>query len=155
MKRALILACAAAVTCVSGAASAIDTFGGPRPIQVVGLPELILGTAEFTALGRAGHYCRYLMTWESPYNQNDATICDVRERRTLLSPSCTTNRRGNVPTIALAGPETAVDTFCSGFDLLGQRIDTGDISLILASGGKYLTGIVIYPWGMALPVEIT
>lgn len=154
MKKALVLASIAAVTSVPGAASAIDTFAGPRPVRIAGLAGATLGTVEFAALGRMGDYCRYLMIWESPFNPNDVQLCDVRERRTLLHPSCIQNRLMNIPTITQAGPQTAVRTRCSGFDALGDHVDKGDLNLFLAAPDKQLTGIVIFPWGVALPVEI-
>jgi hypothetical protein len=155
MGKTLVAAIAAAVLGISGTAAAIDTLAGPRTIWVVGLGKLTLGSAELLALGRVGDDCRYLMTWESPYNPNEVLLCDLRERRTVLFPSCVANRSMDVPSIVRAGPDSGVRTRCSGFDPLGVAIDTGDVSLILASRGRGLEGIVIFPWGVALPVEIS
>ena len=152
MRNSVILAAVVATMAVPGTAAAIDTFAGPLPMRLVGL-DGSLGSVDFTARGRAGDYCRYLMTWESPYNPNDVQLCDVRERRTVDHPSCIENRRENIGSAVLAGPATPVNTLCSGFDNLGDRVDTGDISLLLGGRGA-LEGLVILPWGTAFSIEI-
>jgi hypothetical protein len=152
MRLKWIFAAAAAAASVSGSAAAIDTFAPP---QVMDLPGLrgSLGNVEFTALGRSGDHCRYLMEWESPFNANDVQLCEVFERRTVQYPSCIANRHKNLATVVQAGPLTTVPSYCSGFDNLGVRIDTGDITLLLA-GPDRLAGVVILPWGTAFSVEL-
>ncbi len=152
MSKSVMLAAVVATMAVPGAAAAIDTYAGPLPMRLVGL-DGSLGTVDFTAQGRTGDYCRYLMTWESPFNPNDVELCDVRERRTVDHPSCIENRHENIGSAVMAGPATPVNTLCSGFDNLGDRIDTGDISLLLGGRGA-LEGLVILPWGTAFSIEI-
>lgn len=151
MKRSLFLAAVTAAA-IPSAARAIDTLAGPYAIRIAGLGAS-MGTAELVALGVVGEDCRYLMTWESPFNPNEVELCDVRERRTPLSPACIDNRFKNFTTFVHAGPASPAATACAGFDNLGEAFD--GVSLLLGESPTSLEGALLLPWGPAYPVEIT
>lgn len=148
MKQALLFAVTVSAMTVPGAALAIDTTL-QREVRVSGLGDS-LGTLTFLARGRVGTFCRYLTTWESPYNPNDVLLCDTLERRTVLFPSCIENRRKDVPTTLQAGALSSVGTECWGFDMLGEAFD---VSLLMFQTSTGLQGLVFYPYGAVLPIE--
>ncbi|MEZ4293332.1 MAG: hypothetical protein R3B70_00020 [Polyangiaceae bacterium] len=133
-------------------AGALDATQG-RKLVVDGLDQS-LGVLGVLALGRTGDSCRYLGSWESPVNDNDIVLCDLRERLTLLHPSCLQNGHVDITSVVTAGPGGLEETACSGFDLMGVAIRTGDVTLLLSerAAEPVLAGIAVLPGGLALPV---
>lgn len=149
MKKSLVLAAIASALVAPCAAMALDT-NVARVLRVPGFPAWRdnLGTAMFIALGRgrASPFCDYAMLWESPFNPNDVVQCDLREYRTVASPSCIQNERHDIVTSVLAGP--LAGTYCAGFNVTGQDFD--EIALVLGESHWGLNGAVILP--TAIPV---
>jgi len=142
MAKLLVLAAAAMAMSVSASAMALDTRK-LRDLQVDGFLgwNSSLGTAQFTALGRSGQYCEYLMSWESPFNPNDVQVCVVREMRTPSRPSCIRNEYHDFVSIVLGGPAAA--TYCAGFNLMGA--DFENVTLMFGESPWGLHGVAIFP----------
>lgn len=146
MKKSLMLAAATLALSVTGAASALNV-NAVRVLVIDGFPGWYdtLGVATFTALGRSGPFCDYLMNWESPFNPNDVALCIVREVRTPVTPSCIINENVDITSTLLGGP--AGDTYCEGFNLKGEPFC--DVSLILGESPLLgLRGVAIFPTGI-------
>jgi len=142
MKKSLMLVAAAAVLSVSSSAMAIDV-NQARVLEIQGFTGLnsSLGAVTFTALGRSGRSCEYLMDWASPFNPNDVAICIVRELTTPWAPSCVLNEQSDIATTVLAGP--AADSLCAGFNIKGELFD--GVTLILGESQLGLQGVAIFP----------
>jgi len=142
MKKSLMLAAAMAALSASSAATALDV----NSIRILEIPGFygsnnVLGVVSFTALGRVGRSCEYLMDWASPFNPNAVSLCVVRELITPWTPSCILNEWADIPTTVLAGP--AGDTYCAGFNLKGEVFE--DVTLILGESQLGLNGVAIFP----------
>lgn len=142
MKISLVLAAAALALSLSSSAMALDV-NVARTLDIQGFFGFnsSLGTVTFTALGRSGQFCDYLMDWESPFNPNDVELCILRELRTPTTPSCIRNEQRDLFTAALAGP--AGPSYCAGFNVKGESFE--GIMLIFGESPLGLVGVAVIP----------